>query len=118
MAEVDFSHAKIEPMAVGVWSEYPNTKNPTEGNNVTLTGSMVIFRNGGVAYTISYTRTDLVNQQKKLVYQYQGTFPTSGSEFHLFNRISSDVYGWRIYNISFNSGDTFVFQIQADLICQ
>lgn len=118
MAEVDFSNAKIEPMADGAWSLFPS-KNPTIRANVSLSQGTLYAISGSTLSTIaSGSVTQLVNQQKQLMYLYQGTFTASGTEFYVMNTSSStEVSGWRIYNISFNSGDTYVFQINATLVC-
>ena len=111
MAQVDFTNAHIEPMSSG-------TVNITSVENVGMVSYNNRFFDSNIAYiTNAVTTTRMVNEQKKLVYKYQGTFTANGTEF--FIRPSSpDPTGWRVYNISFNNGDTFDFSIQADLICQ
>lgn len=112
MAEVDFSHARIEPSTL-------TTANPTEKYFLSLNTNR-LYAYGGTAYTTEIgigTCTQLVNQQKQLVYQYQGTFNTSGTEFGVWV-LGGTLAGWKVSNISFNNGDTYIFQIKADLICQ
>lgn len=107
MAEVDFSHARIQP-----WYN-----NPTIKSNLCLNTAYLYDI---TAYTTEIgigNCTQLVNQQKQLVYQYQGTFNTSGTEFGVWT-LGGTIGGWKVSNISFSSGDTFIFQIKADLICQ
>ena len=111
MAEVDFSHARIQP-----WSN--NSKNPTTSASVSLGGMTDLYNSSIQSISSTITRTNLVDQQKQLVYQYSGSFTASGIEFYLVAYDGSSYNGWKISNISFNSGDTFIFQIQADLICQ
>ena len=112
MAEVDFSHARIEPSTLV-------NANPTSKSELSLNTNN-LYSYGSTSYTTEIgigTCTRLVNQQKQLVYQYQGTFNTSGTSFGVWT-LGGTIVGWKVSNISFNSGDTYVFQIQADLICQ
>ena len=111
MAEVDFSHARIEP-----WSN--NSNNPTTSACVSLAGMTDLFNSSIQSISSTITRTNLVNQQKQLVYQYSGRFTASGTEFYLVAYDGSFYNGWKVSNISFSSGDNFIFQIKADLICQ
>ena len=115
MAEVDFSHAKIAPATSYSGS---TTVNPTANSDVSLnpTGYYLYNSNGSSISSAIYP-TRLVNTQKQMVFQYQGTFTASGTEFYVIT-VGSYMAAWRVYNISFNSGDTFIFQIKADLICQ
>ena len=110
MAEVDFSHAKIQP-----YSSVSNRYNPTKRSYLNIETTYLIDSNGSDVSSALVT-TFITNQQKEFVMQYSGTFIASGTEFYMRN--SSDTSSWRVYNISFNSGDTFIFQIKADLICQ
>ena len=119
MAEVDFSNARIEPCNVVITSS--TNVNPTKFTNVSLWNNPLYIYSVSQGHTTAIgngTETRLTNQQKQLVYLYQGTFSASGTEFYILNSDSSSHAGWKISNISFNSGDTFVFKIRADLICQ
>ena len=117
MAMVDFSNARIEPNSSNTGTSL-TWKNPTGNANVTLAVSSAYLRDSSLnVISSAYNRTLLVNEQKQLMYLYQGTFTASGTEF-LIHEDSGHLAGWRISNISFNSGDTFTFKIRADLICQ
>ena len=113
MAEVDFSNAKIAP---GVTYASLTWQNPTKNTNVSLASNTFSYLYDANDNPVStgLVRTRLKNVQKQLVYLYQGTFSTSGTEFYLVDSYA----GWRVWNISFNAGDTFMFKIRADLICQ
>lgn len=103
MAMVDFSNAKIEPAG---------TVNTTGSANVSLnTGWLKDSNHNNIG---GNTLTQLINQQKQLMYLYQGTFTASGTEFYIWGGNTGE---WRVYNISFSSGDTYVFQINASLVC-
>lgn len=109
MAEVDFSHARITPAGA---------VNPAAYSYVNLT-NLSGFRDASDNSVASVTITTLVNQQKRFVKMFSGTFTASGTEFYIWQYSSPYGVGkWKVSNISFNSGDTFIFQIQADLICQ
>lgn len=106
MAEVDFSNAKIAPAG---------TKNTTSYAKLNMDNEK-LFNSSFVQINSNASISMLTNQQKRLAYLYSGTFTASGTEF-LVSRQNSDAY-WRISNISFQSGDTYMFKIRADLICQ
>lgn len=113
MAEVDFSNARIEPAST--WQSQ-TLQNPTKNAYVSLgaTGSANNYLydiNGN--RIASLTRSQLINQKKQLMYLYQGTFTTSGTSFIL----GDDLAAWKVSNISFQNGDTYVFQINATLTC-
>lgn len=110
MAEVDFSHAKIEPSGFDA-----NYVNPTARNDVSLSASSGWIYNSSAGTIGNIYSTKLVNEAKQIVYQYQGTFSASGTEFYMG---TGDYTLWRVFNISFNTGDTYIFQVKADLICQ
>lgn len=108
MAMVDFTNAKIEPAT----SSY----NPTFTVDVGLSNN--ILSSSGSIITTGASRIRTVNEKKQIVYLYQGTFTTSGTEFYIQYSTSEITYtNWRVYNISFADGDTYLFQVKADLIC-
>lgn len=121
MAEVDFSHARIQPVAYpgigqGSFSGY-TAINPTGKSNVSLNMTSNLWNGNGGSIN-NGTITGLVNEKKQLVFQYQGTFNASGTEFYIIHYGNYEMGAWKISNISFSSGDTYIFQIKADLICQ
>lgn len=107
MAQVDFTNARIAPYG---------TKNPTEYSYVNMSQGTLYDANGNsVCTNIGYTITK--NVQKQLVIIFSGTFTTSGTQFFVQSTYNSNC-PWKVSNISFNNGDTYVFSIKADLICQ
>lgn len=110
MAEVDFSNAIIEPANLTNWI------NPTAYQNISIDNGFLRDASGNAVST-DVQRTVVVNDTKQLVYLYHGTFTTNGTEFYLRRSESSVYAGWRISNISFNSGDTYTFTINATLTC-
>lgn len=111
MAEVDFSNARIEPIG---------TVNATKSAEVSLNIAGGILSDvSGNQISTGYSISRLINAQKQLMYIYQGTFTASGTMFYIQQNVgqSANHSGWKISNISFNSGDTYVFQINANLVC-
>ena len=113
MAELNFSNARIEPATLSGWI------NSTVNVYVSLEGATAIYNASGSQVGNITTRTRLINQQKQLMYLYRGSFMASGTEFYLrdFDVSAQAHSGWKISNISFSNGDTFVFQINASLVC-
>lgn len=120
MAQVDFSNARIEPCAYpgigsGAFSGY-SAINPMGKSNVSLAMTEQLWNANGGSINTNATVTQLINQQKQLIYLYQGTFNTSGTEFYIIYYGDYQVGAWKISNISFDSGDTYIFRIRADLV--
>ena len=109
MAEVDFSNAIIAPSDM-------QSRNPTVREYASLNTAWIRNSSGTAIGSGNYTMVS--EEQTKVVFQYQGSFSASGTEFYIIYNYMSNYSGWKISNISFNSGDTFNFKIQADLICQ
>lgn len=107
MAEVDFTNARIEPSG----TENPATDAYVQLNTYAFYDSSTNMVNSGTS-----SRTQLINQQKQLMFLYQGRFTTSGTEFYIYQG-TNYLRRWKVSNISFNSGDTYVFQINATLTC-
>ena len=111
MASVDFSNAIIEPSSLSGWM------NPTNYSDLSLSVyNFYLLDASGNAVSSASPSLRIVNEQKQLAYQYQGTFTASGTEFYI--RPTGSTSGWKVSNISFNSGDTFLFQINATLVCE
>lgn len=107
MAQVDFSNARIEIYTAS------NKPNPTQSMYVNLqTG--VLNNSEGVRIVNNYSVSVQTSEAKQLILLYQGTFTASGTEFYISAGSSAP---WKVSNISFNSGDTYVFQINATLTC-
>lgn len=108
MAAVDFSNAHIQPYA----------NNPIKEQNVAIwipSNANDITDASGTSVCSAVTKTSSTPDEYTLIYTYNGTFNTSGTEFYLTVHDGSAVKYWRIYNISFASGDTFSFSINAKL---
>ena len=110
MAEVDFSNARITPLNI------TNSINPTTGIDLSLSSGVYSSSWANIVTGGSITR--LINTGNQLVFLYRGTFTASGTELYVGAGYTNYNYGWKISNISFNSGDTYIFKIRADLICQ
>lgn len=116
MAQVDFTNARISPYTGnGIAPSSPRV-NPTRYSYVTLTSSTEFLDASGNRVS-QPTKTTLKNAQKQFVILYNGTFTASGTEFYIVYD-NGGCAGWKVSNISFSSGDTYVFSIKADLICQ
>ena len=121
MAEVDFSNARIEPVAFpgigqGAWAGY-SAINPTGKEYVSLSQSGNLYDANGANITSSTSSTKMVSEKKQLMYLYQGTFNASGTECYKIFYGNNKMGAYKISNISFQSGDTYVFMINADLVC-
>lgn len=110
MAMVDFTNAKIVPLEgytrpvfdPGYVNLYTSTFKDAVGNTINTNG----------------TRNVLINESKRLVLSFSGAFTTSGTEFYITATSGSPVPAkWRVYNISFQNGDTYSFEIPINLIC-
>ena len=109
MAEVDFSNARIEPYTT---AQGVTAQNPTRNRYMSLnTGVLYSSSSGGEIASV--TRSTLINEKKQLLILFQGAFTASGTEFYLIDSLAA----WHVSNISFSSGDTYVFQINATLVC-
>ena len=106
MAQVDFSSAVIEPY---------NT-NPTYGASLSLSNSFLYDVSDPTQGVGSGTCTLLVNESKQLVYMFQGTFSQGGTAFRIKLRTGDTGY-WKVSNISYSNGDTYLFTVNATLTC-
>lgn len=102
MAQVDFSNALY---AIGTESGIKKTYAGTSGTFTDSSGNSVA--------TISSSSLTQ-DQDKSFVRVTTGTFTANGTEFY-FN---DSGLCWRVYNINFNNGDTFSFQVSAELVTQ
>lgn len=101
MAQVDFSNAHIEP-----------ARSVMAANIRDVALNNVIADANGNQITSNSSRSLLTNESRELSYKYTGTFTASGTSLYLY----ANYAWWRIYNISFNSGDTYDFSIKASII--
>lgn len=119
MAVVDFSNAIIEPTSYTIPGVSYASVNPTYRSHVAL-GVSAFFDVNFTTVTQSLSVTTVSDQSKQLVVQFQGTFSGSGTEFYMLNYSGGGyvLTCWKVSNISFNSGDTFLFKVKANLVCQ
>lgn len=108
MAQVDFSNAVLTPLLP--------QRSPLFLPYVALYASGEAITNiNGVPITSSFSKSLLKNERNEFVVSYSGTLNTSGTEFYIAGAMSSSYVDWRVSNISFASGDTFVLQIKCNL---
>ena len=109
MAQVDFSNAVLSfhsynPLSawyVGLrWSSYVTAYITDDSGNV-ITSSLNVTQ---ISRTVSYLKLG-----------YSGTFSASGNEFYLATQANAGAIHYKISNVSFNSGDSFYFEITANL---
>ena len=105
MAQVDFSNAHIEPYNI----------NPAEKAFLTLniynSGSIIFCDSNGNSVVSSQTMQTPISTPTRTMFQYSGIFSTSGTEFYF----KYGAIAWRVYGITFASGDTFVFTVDSTL---
>lgn len=112
MAQVNFSNAILTPPSTPVFDTGGLGLGITNNNDAKR-----LWNNAGSYITSSYDVTIIINEQKRRVAQYQGTFSASGTEFYFGTGGSDATKKWKISNISFGIGDTYTFQIPVNLIC-
>lgn len=106
MAQVDFSNAILS---------LPSSFFPLKTVDAALYGSG-LYNANNQQINSNYTSQIIVNEEKRLVIAYSGTFNASGTEFY-FGAVAQIGQKWKMSNISFNSGDTYVFQVPITLTC-
>ena len=106
MAQVDFSNATIE-----IDTTY-STRNPAGTSYINISGVITDAGENTIAVT---STSGLINESKQYMVQVLGTFTASGTEFYF--QANRGYARWKVSNISFSSGDTFVFQVNASLVC-
>ena len=109
MAQVDFSHAVLEP--------YTGIKPLSMDQNLAIEacGSLVSSSKQSVVTNLAINTLSETATRK--IKTYNGTFSTSGTECYLYwyFGIGNEAIYWRISNITFSAGDTFSFAIQIDV---
>lgn len=110
MAQVDFSNAIIEQTA-----RFYST-NPAELSNSSLYSGYLLDSNG-TQINSDYSATVIVQEHRKFVIRYTGTFNTSGTEFYISQGGSNPLTGkWKVSNINFSAGDLYTFTIAVNMI--
>ena len=111
MAQVDLSNAILEPILD------QNNKPPYYQYYISLWGvntQIGVYDSSGTSIANNISRQKLIDVSNQLLVQISGTFTASGTEFYL-GLYSTPELHYRISNVSFSSGDTFIFQIKANL---
>ena len=109
MAEIDFSNAKLEPYLHNPMSLdlYVGLYRITNSSGQSIAGS-----SAGTAQYIA----DTSGAYTTMIVIISGTMSASGTEFYMATAESTGNIGWRVSNISFQSGDTFYLQIQCKIV--
>lgn len=108
MAFVDFSNAQLHLPS-------SPTFNITNNGNVCLSNN-VLTNASGQTIVSNYNHSITINEQKKQVHQYTGTFTASGTEFYLGDKLAVN-QKYKITGISFQNGDNYSFEIPVTLTC-
>lgn len=108
MANVDFTNARLELVA-----DNDNTTPVYESHSNLNVSSLI--NNAGASIVTNQNMRTLVSEQKKLVLIYTGQFTASGNEFYI--KRTNYRGRWRVSNISFQTDDTYTFQIPVTLTC-
>jgi len=104
MAMVDFTNAKIH---------VPESYNPTDQAFLGIGGNFLTDANGSSVGSMSATK--IKEDPKHFIYEYAGSFTASGTEFYFGLNLA--FMRWKMTGISFQAGDTFVFQVPVTLTC-
>ena len=99
MAQVDFSHAVLEP--------YEDSK-PLTWDYLNLDTTNSIFNRNGQGIGTG-SRSIITNTPTKVSFLFAGTFSASGTEFLMGNYTV-----FRVSNISFSVGDSYSFIIDIE----
>ena len=108
MAFVDFSNAQLHL--------------PSNSSFNITTDAYACIYNGylvnasGQAVSTNYNVQLLIDEPKKLVFQYTGTFTASGTEFYFGVRNAVNEK-YKITGVNFQNGDQYSFQIPITLTC-
>lgn len=106
MAEVDLSNAVLQP-----YNKHPANSTSYLGlRNARITDS------SGASITSGVSSTIVTNTSNQLNVLFTATFNTSGTEFYIYDYQNGGPIHWKVSNVSFASGDTITFQINADLV--
>ena len=100
MAQIDFSNATL--------SIKPNVGLPA-GEGYAGLNTVVFLDANGSRINSSSNVSVLLNNENNFTLLYDGTMEASGTEFYIGS--------WKVSNISFSSGDTYVLQIKGTLTC-
>ena len=109
MAVVDFSNAHIEATSIN------NTKPMTIGylGLRGYRGDPRVCDSSGSSIVSNLQQTDGTVTINSTYVTLSGTFTASGTELYVGNTVNGLL--WKISNVSFSSGDTFDFRIDAEI---
>lgn len=110
MAMVDFTNARLELAST-------NPSIPSVGKTYLNLNNAILRDSNGIQICSNASTSILINEQYKFVIRFAGKFTASGTEFYICDTASIATPRWKMSNISFNNGDTYVFQITANLTC-
>lgn len=103
MADIDFSHAVLQPLQ----------KPMNKLNNLGLTANnCYIFMDYGLGYESNPTRTVLINTPTKISILFTGGIGSNGTSFYIGNATNDFIF--QVTNISFSAGDSFSFVIDIE----
>lgn len=104
MAEVDFSNAVLSIV----------TANPFESGYMSMMGLNGLTNASGNLVSNDLDNRVTILDKDTLVVTFTGTFNQSGTEFYINLSVTSSNH-WKISNISFSAGDTYIFKIEANI---
>lgn len=111
MAQVDFSNAILRPQKTSLNRtsfDRPYLALAQNGAHIINANSVDVANVSGIDL--------IVNAEKQFVVQYTGTFTASGTRFFIsYGSADMGEARWMMDNVTFASGDTFVFQIKVQL---
>ena len=105
MAQVDFSNAVLAPYGTN-----PLRRTKASFDSYISAQKKCVDVNGN-QITSSYNISTSHETNDSFDVEATGTFSTSGTEMYIYYFETH----WRVSNISFNSGDTFVLNVHVEL---
>lgn len=107
MAQIDFSNATIEYI----------TTAPNEWNQAYLMlNSSALWNSSNSLINQNAAVNKTSETGSKVSFVYTGTFTSAGTEFYFRSYFEPRDMVWKVSNISFDSGDTYGFQIDLELV--
>lgn len=107
MAQVDFSNATIEYI----------TTAPNEWDLAYLMlKSSALWNSSGGLINQNAAVNKTSETGSKVSFVYTGAFISAGTEFYFRSYFGTRDMAWKVSNISFDSGDTYSFQIDLELV--
>lgn len=108
MAQADFTNAVLTPYNNPTY--FSPLVNPYESLNTNF------LANPSTTSSIGTGSVNRLNTSQNERYDvFSGTFTASGNEFYIASANNVAYIFWKVSNVTFNSGDTFNFQIHVDM---